>query len=133
MAFQILTILTLSALFILHATSFSEETVENQNRLYQVLEPISTRISEFSNRLFIQVELVELETLSPFVPYSLYQAAVVQLGLWKQTDSESYINAFESLKTILGHFKKRWLVAGICSLFLDCAIHYAYSDGRGLP
>jgi hypothetical protein len=105
-----------SALFILHAASFPEETGENQDRLHQALEPICTRISEFSSRLFLHVEHVEFETLSPFVPYSLYQAAVVQLSLWRRTDIESYRNAFESLKTILGHFKKRWLVAGICSL-----------------
>jgi hypothetical protein len=132
-AFYSLTIFMRSALFILHAASFPDDTVETQNRLYQVLEPISTRISEFSNLLFIQVEHVDLQTLSPFVPYSLYQAAVVQLNLWKRTDIDSYRNAFESLKTVLGHFKKRWLVAGMCFLLLSCTTQYANSNGRCLP
>jgi hypothetical protein len=79
------------------------------------------------------VEHVEFETLSPFVPYSLYQAAVVQLSLWKRTEMDSHKNAFDSLKIILGHFKKRWLVAGTRSPFLVRATGFANINDRSIP
>jgi hypothetical protein len=102
-----------SALFTLHESNRKSGTIDDHNRFYQSLEPISKRISEFSRLLFADVEQIEFETLSPYVPYSLYQAAVVQKHLWKQNNDASNKEAVDSLKTILEHFSARWSVAGM--------------------
>jgi hypothetical protein len=51
-------------------------------------------------------------TLSPYLPYSLCQAAVIQYRLWKHTNDPSYKRHIDTLKDIMGEFTKRWVVAG---------------------
>lgn len=76
------------------------------------MEPLSKRIAEFSRKLFANGDEVDYVTLSPFVPISLYQSAVVQWRLWKQSRKAEHKVALESLKVILGYFSKRWGIAG---------------------
>ena len=76
------------------------------------LESTSTRIAVFSNYLFSDLSQVDLDKMSPYVPYSLYQAAVVQYRHLKQTGRPDHQVNLDSLKMILSNFRKRWLVAG---------------------
>jgi hypothetical protein len=77
------------------------------------MEPLSTQIADFSQRLFGGAdEDRDYSTFSPYVPLSLYQSAVVQLRLWKQTGDSTYEDRLVSLKGILGHFNRRWVIAG---------------------
>jgi hypothetical protein len=76
------------------------------------MEPLSTQLVQFSSALFSTGEDVDYGTFSPYVPLSLYQAAVVQLRLWKQTGEECYWQGLSSLKRTLGYFGRRWTIAG---------------------
>ena len=81
------------------------------------MEPLSTQIACFSQRLFGgSDEDRDYSTFSPYVPLSLYQSAVVQLRLWKQTGDPAYEERLVSLKGILGHFNRRWVIGGDCHL-----------------
>lgn len=75
------------------------------------MEPLSKRVAEFSRELFADESEIDYGSLSPYVPYSIYQSAVVQHQLWKQNGQEIHQAAMNSLKKILGYFSKRWLIA----------------------
>lgn len=53
----------------------------------------------------------EPEIFSPYLPYSLYQAAVVYHRLWTQSGHLIYRQRLDMLKAIIGNFTKRWMVA----------------------
>jgi hypothetical protein len=76
------------------------------------MEPLSTQLVQYSSALFSTGEDVDYGTFSPYVPLSLYQAAVVQLRLWNQTGEGRYWQGLSSLKRTLGHFGRRWTIAG---------------------
>lgn len=103
-----------SALFLLHDSAlFSASTSPSyKTSLLSSLHASSTQITEFSRHLFGDINAVDLETVSPLIPHSLYQAAVVQYRLEKQSGEIRYRNGLESLKEILGHFGRRWCVGG---------------------
>lgn len=84
----------------------------NNARFLQSLESTSTRIALFSKHLFGDPAKRNIGVMSPFVPYSLYQAAVVQQRLAKRTGEADYQRNLNSLEQILGTFKQRWLIAG---------------------
>jgi hypothetical protein len=106
----------LSALFTLYESALLSGNLDNESRTNTLksLEYISTQIVEFSEYLFRDLDKIKYNLMSPFVPQSLYQAAIVQFRLWKQTNETRYKNALDSLRQILGYFNKRWLVAGMC-------------------
>jgi hypothetical protein len=103
-----------SALFTLYEAALLSDKYEvgERHAIFQSLESTSSRIAVFSAHLFADISLVDIDKMSPFVPYSLYQSAVVQYRLFQQTAQMEYQRNFESLKSILGSFKRRWLVAG---------------------
>ena len=103
-----------SALYLLYdyAARRAGDTVNEQDVL-TAMEPLSTQIADFSQRLFGEGgQDRDYSTLAPYVPLSLYQSAVVQLRLWKQTGDPTYHRHLGSLKSILGHFNQRWVVSG---------------------
>ncbi|KAF2495631.1 hypothetical protein BU16DRAFT_539560 [Lophium mytilinum] len=105
-----------SALFTLYDSAMSrlqENSEVDQLRIFSSLEPLSRRIVDFSGQLFGKAEDIDYETLSPYVPYSLYQAAAVQCQLRKKTGDGVYETGLDSLKQVLRYFNKRWLIAGI--------------------
>lgn len=110
----------LSALFALYESALLPCNLDNDSRanILKSIEFISTQIVEFSEYLFRDLDKIKYNMMSPFVPQSLYQAAIVQFRLWKQTNEMRYKNALDSLKNILGHFNKRWLVAGMFDNFV---------------
>lgn len=91
-----------------------------------LMEPLSTQIVQLSSALFRTGEDISYGTFSPYVPLSLYQAAVVQLRVWKRTGEERYCHGLSSLKQTLGHFNKRWTVASRWLCFdVRCVLHNA--------
>jgi hypothetical protein len=110
-----------SALCVLYdAAIISDKHNEPERiRLSQSMEATSKRIVEFSSLLFGDVEKINYDRLSPFVPHSLYQAAVVQLRSFKQTNEIKYKENLDSIKTILGYFNKRWIGTGKYLVALD--------------
>jgi hypothetical protein len=52
------------------------------------------------------------EALSPYLPYSLAMAAIIQYRLSKKDDNPIFKVQFDSLVGILKDFSKRWLAAG---------------------
>jgi hypothetical protein len=109
-----LLLIKFSALFTLYNSAIDAQETDDsrKSRILSSMEPLSKQIAEFSRRLFGNGEGIDYGSLSPYVPYSLYQSAVVQHQLWKQTGQEIHKAALDSLKEILGHFHKRWLIAG---------------------
>lgn len=106
-----------SALFTLYDSALLSNKYNDDDKsgLLTSIEATSNRVVQFATLLFGNTEKVNIDTLSPFVPYSLYQAAVVQFRLWKRTETSQYKEAMDSLKEILGHFARRWQIAGtIC-------------------
>ena len=102
-----------SALFLLYDSMLlSHEHEEEKIQILKSQEEWSMRIAQYSRHLFGDADNINYELLSPFIPYSLYQAAVVQYRMWKQTAERLHNEALDSLKTVLGYFNKRWLVAG---------------------
>lgn len=103
-----------SALFTLYeAALLSEKYDETEVELVsQSMQSTSDRIDAFSSSLFSDMSLVNIDNLSPFIPYSLYQAAIIQHRLFRQTGKQSHQQAIISLKSILDTFKQRWLIAG---------------------
>lgn len=92
----------------------------SEQEALSAMEPLSTQIVQFSRRLFGPEQNVDCNTLSPYVLLSLYQSAIVQLRLWKQTKNVVYTDALESLKEIIGFFNQRWASAG--SLHFDLLV-----------
>jgi hypothetical protein len=98
-----------SALFTLY--NFTPNSTPEEK--LEAMEPLSAKIVSLSSQLFGNLDLVDIELMSPFVTHSLYQSAVVQFRSWKVTGDSTYIENIESLKRVIGHFDKRWLLAGM--------------------
>jgi hypothetical protein len=91
----------------------SAQYTDDEKRGIQLsLETTSTRIAVFSKHLFGDPAERNIEVMSPFVPYSIYHAAVIQYRLLRRTADPDYQRNLDSLISILQTFKKRWLIAG---------------------
>ncbi|KAH7304841.1 hypothetical protein BKA65DRAFT_602133 [Rhexocercosporidium sp. MPI-PUGE-AT-0058] len=103
-----------SALFTLYDSALfsSQISQDYKDTLLASIQCSSTQITEFSRHLFGDVAAVDFGVVSPLIPHSLYQAAIVQYRLGKQIGEMRYRNGFESLKEILGYFNRRWLIGG---------------------
>lgn len=124
-----------SALF----TLYDSELLANQyneaatSRVLQSMEATASRITQFSVFLFTPIEKVNINTLSPFIPYALYQAAAVQLRMWKLNKGKVYEQGVNSLRIILEHFNVRWRVAGnTMSIHYQKYLHCANSKIRDI-
>lgn len=103
-----------SALFTLYEFQLGhkpEDGVE-RHRILRSMEETSARAIIFAEASYGDRENFHHETLSPYLPYSLSQAAIIQYRLWKQNDDRICKNRFESLMGILKDFSRRWLLAG---------------------
>jgi hypothetical protein len=56
--------------------------------------------------------LIDLETLAPFIPDSAYQSAIVYSYLARETREQRYSDAVAVLRRSLEVFDRRWKVAG---------------------
>lgn len=93
----------------------SENRDVDESRALSAIDALSTRLAELSEHLLaIAQDETNKMTLSPYLPYVLYQTAVVQDRLWKQKNEVTYKQRAETMVTILKCFSKRWHVAGQC-------------------
>ena len=81
----------------------SGRSVDDEIQFFKSSEPLSTEIVHLSRQIVLG-ENVNYATLSPYVPYSLYQSAVVQFRLWKRSNDGTYKEGFDSLTDILVHY-----------------------------
>lgn len=81
------------------------------------LEDLSTQIAGFTLRLFGDVEQINYSQLSPYVPYCVYQSAVIQTKLWRDCRDDLYMERATWLKTFLGLLDRRWRAAGTTHQF----------------
>jgi len=103
-----------SALFTLYDSALLSNKYDDSynSAIVDSIEMTSNRIVAFSTLLFGDISKVNIDAMSPFTIYSLYQSAIVQYRLWKQTGLEKYEVGLNTLKTNLGTFSLRWQVAG---------------------
>ncbi len=85
---------------------------EAKAHLAVLAEVQSLEIVRYSRLLFGAAEQVNYDGLSPFAPYALYQAAVIQRQMLERCSDPTYELNYQFLKLILAHYGKRWLVAG---------------------
>jgi hypothetical protein len=52
-----------------------------------------------------------LDVFSPYLPHSLYQAAMIYHRLWTQSGLLIYKQRLDTLKAIIANLAKRWMVA----------------------
>jgi len=83
----------------------------SDDRALDAMEPLSHRITQFATRLFGTGQDLNYGTFSPYVPLSLYQAAVVQNRLWMRSGDAAYRENLLALKHILQFYSRRWMVA----------------------
>ena len=76
------------------------------------MESASVRLVDFSTRLFGDPEIMDIRNMSPLIPYSLFQTALIQYRCWKRNNEVFGKERLDSLMRILGYFSKRWLSAG---------------------
>ncbi|RDW58511.1 hypothetical protein BP5796_12441 [Coleophoma crateriformis] len=102
-----------SAIYTLYAASLESDKYDpgTMARRYTLLEETSLELTRYCRRLFEVEEEINYGLLSPFVPYALYQSAVVQLRFANQNLITTYAENVAFLKQVLGYFTKRWLVA----------------------
>lgn len=87
----------------------------DESRTLPAIDALSTRVAELSVHLLaVAQDDTNKMTLSPYLPYVLYQTAVAQDRLWKQKKDITYKQRAETMVTILKYFSKRWHVAGQC-------------------
>lgn len=81
------------------------------------MEVVATQAAEVAASIFIPIENISMDRLSPFVIYSVYQGATMHLRMWKLTRRKADEERLDFLKTLLGHFNTRWRVAGKVARF----------------
>ncbi|RAO70459.1 uncharacterized protein BHQ10_006471 [Talaromyces amestolkiae] len=105
----------ISSLFTLYTSPIlrSKNRDFDESRTLPAIDALSTRVAELSEHLLaIAQDETNKMTLSPYLPYVLYQTVVVQNRLWKQKNDVTYKQRAETIATILKCFSKRWHVTG---------------------
>jgi hypothetical protein len=115
-----------SALFLMYDSALATVRTDSTeyHHILDAMESCSARITAFSTHLFADFEDLSLETQSPYIPYSQFQAAVVQYRLWKKTNRALHKDNFDALKKILECINRRWMNAGMTRMisegFISC-------------
>lgn len=103
-----------SATFLLYDSELllNQHNEVTANSILNFMEDTANNLVEVALLLFSPIESINMDRLSPFVFYSIYQTATVYLRKWKLTKHKLYEDRVNYLKTILGHFNTRWRAAG---------------------
>lgn len=103
-----------SALYTLYACSAEKEGygTKADRCPAKLSEHTALEMTRYCRKLFEDEEAINYSCLSPFVPYALYQSAVIQLQLLNCSPQAKYEENVNFLKQILRNFSKRWLLAG---------------------
>ncbi|KAL7952934.1 hypothetical protein V8C34DRAFT_318610 [Trichoderma compactum] len=80
-------------------------------RILESMQELSERAVMFAEAGYAEKETFYLETLSPFLPYCLYQAGIVQCRLWKPKGDLIHKVPLDALANLLRGNDKRWAVA----------------------
>jgi hypothetical protein len=100
-----------SALFILYEFMMSSDDFEN-GQILRSVEEISIGALTFAEASYgDRHENYPSDVLSPYLPYFLCQAAIVQHRLWKHVGRSIYKQRLDMLTRILQEFRTRWTVA----------------------
>ncbi|KAJ5880407.1 uncharacterized protein N7473_011460 [Penicillium subrubescens] len=105
----------ISSLFTLYAAPSlrSQSRTLDENTPLFAMEQLSAKMAEISDYIFGMAQDENKRfMLSPFVPYALYQTAVIELRLWKQKGEPQYKERADRMIQILWLFSKRWSIAG---------------------
>ena len=103
-----------SALFTLLEFMLRSDAVDaaQRTRILHCIEETSLRALTFAEAAYTErEESYPFEIHTPFLPYSLCQAAVVQYRMWRQTGNILFKDRLDKLTTILREFTQRWMVA----------------------
>lgn len=77
------------------------------------MEQLSANMAEISDYILgMASDENKRFRLSPFVPYALYQTAVIELRLSKQKGEPQHSARADRMVELLQHFTKRWSIAG---------------------
>ena len=76
------------------------------------------RITFISKTFNEKIYQVDFEAISPFPPYGIHKAALMQRHLWRETGDLRYHEAATSLTLMVKYFSKRWTKAGMSTLEL---------------
>lgn len=91
--------------------SHGNENVAEKHRILQSMEETSLQVITFAEASYgDREENYPFEVLSPYLPYSLCQAAIIQYRLWKHSNDPVCKLHLDSLKNILREFTKRWMM-----------------------
>lgn len=104
-----------SSLFTLYAAPLlrSQSRSLDENTALFAMERLSAKMAEISDYILGMAQDENKRfMLSPFVPYALYQTAVIELRLWKQKGESQYKERADRMVQILWLFTRRWLIAG---------------------
>lgn len=109
-----------SALFTLYEFMLSKipDNIEERNRIFRSIEETALRVITFAEASYgDREENYPPEIRSPYLPYSLCQAAIIQYQLWKHTGDPIWKQRLDSLKIMIEEFSNRWMVAckSICA------------------
>ncbi|KAL6816182.1 hypothetical protein V8C40DRAFT_254667 [Trichoderma camerunense] len=102
-----------SAIFTLYGCSADQERygVRIKNCPATLAEHTALETTRYCRKLFGDEEAINYSCLSPFVPYALYQSAVIQMQLLQRDPTAKYEDNIEFLKQVLRNFGKRWMLA----------------------
>ncbi|KIW35706.1 uncharacterized protein PV07_02390 [Cladophialophora immunda] len=102
-----------SALFNLYDAAMKQYNDEDLGklRILDCIESAAIRLVDFSRHLFADPESIDIRNMSPLIPLSLYQAAMIQYRAWKRTNEIFCKERVTSLFKILANFSKRWFAA----------------------
>lgn len=104
-----------SSLFTLYSAPLFPAQHRNldEPRTLIAMEQLSARMAEISD-YFLGVARDENKRfmLSPFVPYALYQTAVIESRLWKQEGNSQHKERAYRMVELLRYFSNRWSIAG---------------------
>lgn len=103
-----------SALFVLYEYMLSqnEDNAFEKHRILESIEQTAMNSLSFAKASYCdRGENYPSEILSPYLPYSLCQAAIAFHRLWVRSGHLVYKERLETLKAIIGEFTNRWMVA----------------------
>jgi hypothetical protein len=103
-----------SALFNMYDVSLSHyhDNDVRKMRVLDSLESAAVSLVDFSKHVFADPSRKDASFMSPFIPLSLYQAAVIQHRAWRRTKVPFCKERVSHLMKTLQIFSKRWLNAG---------------------
>jgi hypothetical protein len=103
-----------SALFNLYEVSISHYHDDDvrKMRVLDSLESTAVSLVDFSKHVFADPTRKDASFMSPFIPLSLYQSAVIQHRAWRRTKVPFCKERVATLVNTLQLFSKRWFAAG---------------------